>query len=379
MGKGSVSVQSVRGRLRLCWRFQGKRYWLALGYPDKVGHRKIAELKAAEIEADILYGRFDPANIEKYRSAGGTQNAEKSTPDYVSLRSVWTGFVEWKRSQCSPSTMRSDYRNYSRHVNKFPTDNIYEGVEIQRFLLKRVRKGETTIGSVKRLLVALNDMGNWAIRQGLIEYNAFAGMSKEIRVPKSVGEEYIDPFTAEERNAIIQGFKEHRYYRHYAPLVEFMFRCGCRPSEALGLTWRQVGPGYATILFDQALVEGEDGLEIKQGLKTQERRQIRLSESMQKLLKNHRPLKWEPDDLVFPAPRGGFITFQNFANRGWTVILQGCGLTYRNPYQTRHTFITLALQGGMNAKDVAKLVGNSAEMIHRHYLGVSRDLRLPEV
>jgi integrase len=51
--------------------------------------------------------------------------------------------------------------------------------------------------------------------------------------------------------------------------------------------------------------------------------------------------------------------------------------TYRKLYQTRHTFITLALEY-LDVKDVARLVGNSPEVIYRHYAGNKRDLFLPE-
>ncbi|MEO1561772.1 MAG: site-specific integrase, partial [Cyanobacteria bacterium J06632_19] len=47
-------------------------------------------------------------------------------------------------------------------------------------------------------------------------------------------------------------------------------------------------------------------------------------------------------------------------------------------YQTRHTFITLALKNGMNVKDVARLVGNSPEIIYRHYAGQSREIVVPD-
>jgi integrase len=44
----------------------------------------------------------------------------------------------------------------------------------------------------------------------------------------------------------------------------------------------------------------------------------------------------------------------------------------------RHTFVTFCISG-MNAKDVARLVGNSAEIIYKHYMGGSRDLIVPDL
>jgi integrase len=58
--KGSVSVINSNDRLQLRFRVQGKRYYLSTGLADTLANRKLAQLKASEIEKDILYERFDP-------------------------------------------------------------------------------------------------------------------------------------------------------------------------------------------------------------------------------------------------------------------------------------------------------------------------------
>jgi integrase len=40
--------------------------------------------------------------------------------------------------------------------------------------------------------------------------------------------------------------------------------------------------------------------------------------------------------------------------------------------------ITLALENDLDAKDVARLIGNSPEMIYKHYAGRQRELIVPE-
>lgn len=70
---------------------------------------------------------------------------------------------------------------------------------------------------------------------------------------------------------------------------------------------------------------------------------------------------------------------KNRRKRGWKAVLEILdGIEYRKFYQTRHTFITMALKNGVDVKDVAKMVGNSPEIIYRHYAGQSRELFLPE-
>jgi integrase len=48
-----------------------------------------------------------------------------------------------------------------------------------------------------------------------------------------------------------------------------MFRTGCRPGEVTALQWGDIDRDFKTITFERTLVLSDDGLVIKQGLKTQ--------------------------------------------------------------------------------------------------------------
>jgi integrase len=64
--KGSVVIISSHNRLQLRFSYGGKRHYLSIGLPDTPTNRKLAELKASEIEKDIIYERFDPT-LKKYK------------------------------------------------------------------------------------------------------------------------------------------------------------------------------------------------------------------------------------------------------------------------------------------------------------------------
>jgi integrase len=68
----------------------------------------------------------------------------------------------------------------------------------------------------------------------------------------------------------------------------------------------------------------------------------------------------------------------NFSSKKWKPILLAAGVYYRKLYFIRHDYITFCIDGGMDAKDVAKLVGNSPEIIYRHYARAKRNLVAPE-
>jgi integrase len=87
----------------------------------------------------------------------------------------------------------------------------------------------------------------------------------------------------------------------------------------------------------------------------------------------------KPNDMVFPSPSGKPVDLNNFRNRTWKTVLAGLDIQYRKLYQTRHTFITHILETGkLDAKDVARLVGNSPEVIYQHYAGNKQELIVPE-
>jgi integrase len=54
--------------------------------------------------------------------------------------------------------------------------------------------------------------------------------------------------------------------------------------------------------------------------------------------------------------------------RIWQRCLKRLGLRYREPYQTRHTFATLALMAGANPSYIARQLGHTnANMLFRVY------------
>lgn len=242
-----------------------------------------------------------------------------------------------------------------------------------------------TIDATHRFIEQLSAASNWGIERDLLTTNSFTGMARRIKVPKGKrksDDDDIDPFTKDERDQIIAAFRSHKNYRGYADLVEFLFFKGARPSEALALEWRHVAKGFKSIRFEQALTDSEDGLRIKQGLKTQERRTFPANDDMVAFLTRIRakaPERTDPTSLVFKAPRATFINWRNFLDRGWKKVLETLNLRFRNPYQMRHTFITLVLAAGVSYSDVGKLCGNSPETILKHYAGVSRDLKVPKL
>ena len=222
-----------------------------------------------------------------------------------------------------------------------------------------------------RLIQAAWDWGIANDYLGLKDSNPWADMTLRVRVePKQMPK----PFSREEITAIVEAFRNSRYYSHYSDYVEFLFGTGCRTAEAIGLCWKHLTDDCSSVWIGESLTRG-----VRKSTKTNRARTITLSSKLQQMLLARRPENPDPEGLVFRSARGGSIDDHNFRNRAWTTIIDELGIDYRKPYNTRHTFISHALDMGMNPVEVAQLTGHDVQTLYENYAGsVNSRPRLPE-
>lgn len=147
----------------------------------------------------------------------------------------------------------------------------------------------------------------------------YVGMANEMPKPRYMTDPQPNAFSLEEMDQVLGAFCSDRRrgmsYRHYAPLVEFLFRVGCRPSEAVGLTWGNISPDCGTIYFTGALVQVRNRRVRSEGSKNNKTRSLSVSLATQELLQRIKPEDPAPESLVFPSPVGGSINYRNFSRR----------------------------------------------------------------
>lgn len=362
-----VHTRVSNGRLQLIFTHRGKRYCHSPGYPDTAIGRQYSELVAKQIQEDILKDRFD--GLAKYKEAT-TEDSIGVAPT-LTLVETWNLYVDYLRPQRSPSTMANQFKWWSKAITECPY-GLDQPAKVRDWIL-----GERTPDSARRFMVALNACGKWAVSVGHLSSNPFEGV--RIKLTKKHDRREIYPFTAQERDRVIQALGEDVTWCFYQRLIAFLFFTGCRPSEAIALEWPTVSADMKFITFEQAAVINERGqIRIKKGLKRQDKRKIKVSDRVRECLSDR------GNGLVFRSPKQGkIINMRNVARRVWLPVLERCAIEPRNLYQCRHTFVTLALKGtderkGLTVQDVAKIVGNSPEVIYRYYAGTSADLDLPD-
>jgi hypothetical protein len=224
---GSIKVKDSNNRLQLVFTYGGKRHYISLGLTNTPINRKLAQEQAFQIQRDIEYGEFDPT-YEKYKIQSALTTVDPPSTISVSipkLPELWARYSEAKKSGKSPATIRM-YGWVANHLDRCPHKLPHESQAVFDWMIANV-----PAGSAKRVMMHLSACCKWARKSGLIDSDPFYGMASEIKVKKVSNEEIeINPFSREERDRIIAAFKSNRYYRHYAPLAEFLFFTGCRPS-----------------------------------------------------------------------------------------------------------------------------------------------------
>jgi integrase len=354
---------------------QRKPFYISTGYADTLENREKVDDIVKTIERDIDYGEVD-LSLKKYKPAASLSTVTPITPIYPksqpALDQLWEDYSTFKKPQVSPSTFAKDFQKHKNHISRLPSKSLDDAIVIRDYLLANLSPD-----AAKRCLTQIKACCNWAVEESVIDHNPFAAM--KINIPKEVGEEQdINPFSKEERDLIIRTFASDRYYSYYTNYVRFLFFTGCRPSEAVALKWKHIT--NSVIQFRESVVVSEDGLVLKQGLKTQTKRDFPINAELQTILEEMRSPQIDSELLIFTSPKGKFIDHHNFSNRAWKAILAKCGIPYRKSYQTRHTFISLCVEAHINSTAICRWTGTSAKMIDKHYGATNfTNLRPPEL
>lgn len=365
-------MESFRGKLRIRLPrtlFAGKQKWINLGLDDTELNREITQHKVKEIELDLKTKNFD-YSLDKYKPASHLRVVR---PDSLPFENLWDQYIKVKTLKIEQTSLVMHFRPIARRVEKYgkPIKSRQDATKFLLWLDTQV-SAETSRKTVQNLSACYE----WGIQQGLVKENPFEGLSKAIRRGSS---SKLKPFSRKERERIIRAFESDPFYSHYAPFVKFLFMTGCRTSEAVGLCWRHVPLDCSFVEFKEAVVHAGGKL-IRKTTKTGEPRVFPCNPGLKQLLLSIRPSNSDPDAPVFPSPRYGKpINASNFVKRAWKKVLFKAGVEYRKQYLTRHSFITFALEQGVDAKDVASWVGNSPEVIYQNYATPNTDIEVPDI
>ena len=261
--------------------------------------------------------------------------------------------AELTRAQTSPHTLkayRSDLRQFLEYFTppegQPPPLASLEVLEIREWLADVYSRNLETV-SIRRKLAAVRSLFRFLLRDGLIPMNP-ARLVRTPKAPKSLP----DVMTAEQANGLIDAVGTDRFERPHPArdraIFEFLYGCGIRVSELVGLTLHgiELQQGYVRVrgkgdkerITPFAPIAGEK-------LKT--------------YLDEHRPHLHPKDQSAFVNHRGEALSRQSFWKTLKELAMNAGIPTNISPHMLRHSFATHLLQSGMNLRSLQMLLGHS--------------------
>lgn len=343
---------------------------------------------AHEIETDFFRGCFDPSLI-KYGLA------KKSDPKLTEittlpinnepdLKEIWENYKALK-PDTPKSTIRAKWQPIDKWLSKCPKECL--NLANADKLLAWLRSQNLSDGYLEPSLRTLRSAVNLSIKLGKTKAsNTIAALIPLLEID----DRNIQIYTKTEAKMILAAFKSGRYDNdasaysstYYADFVEFRIRTGCRPSEAIALTWEdiKINGDKMQIIFNKRYVTGQLQQGTKNGISA---RIFPCNKGMIDFINN---LPKIPNDknLVFPSYMGLYLDLANFNRRYWQPIVRSLALSKAiskelNFYDLRHSFITWLVRDGIDIKTIATICGNSPETIMKFYLASNDSIELPEI
>jgi len=376
--KGAVSITNYKERIRLRWRYLGKRYSLSLGPYDKI-NLKAAKKVVLQIELDISNVQFDHTLV-KY---GGKAIVIVTHDEPVLPTTIVAYFEKWvkeyKQMDCNKDHDYFHLRNKLQKWGQFGPDDM----------LSRHNLEQCSPKTFNKRLSILKLFANWMVKQNIWTVNPFDGVSRR-KVKKTEKQDRI-PFTEEEIRLILDAIKNDRFcpsssrYKHsfYYPFIYFIFKTGVRNAEAVGLRVGSLDFKNKTIIIKEALARTVKGTHaaarVRKETKNGKQRFLPMTDDLEELLKPAIVGK-DADDLVFQSFSGGAIDDRMFQRRVFSVVLMELNIPHRVLYACRHTFGSRCIESGINPVMTAFLMGNNAETALRNYTHqINIPKNLPEI
>ncbi len=281
---------------------------------------------------------------------------------------------EWFRTYARPNLAGHTLVYYARAWDKHVLPKLGE-YELRRITpaviaefadeLRRDGVGDPT---VRKVLSLVQGVLGRAVVLGRIRANPVVPIRKPVQGRRRA----IRPLTPTK----VEQLRRRMPTDQDATLVSLLAYAGLRPSEALALTWADVGE--RTILVERSVALGE----VKE-TKTRTTRSVRLLAPLSKDLKTLRMQRGRPGDeeLIFPRPDGEpwrDADWRNWRRRVFQPAVEAAGLEAIRPYDLRHSFVSLLIAERRSIVDVARQAGHSPSMALNTYGHVFDELEEAE-
>ena len=286
-----------------------------------------------------------------------------------SIRDLLLRFYTIKSSYVEKTTLDRYSQTFQDLDNVLGLDrSIITSEDAYAYLASIVRRKNLSPDTKKRRIQILIAAYDWLISENYLVINPWRGLDKKIQNPKPS----IKVFSEADRDKIISYF--HGSKPHYAGFVEFLFSTGCRPGEAIALSWKKVNWENSTILIDCQIGTGKELKPPKNG----KSRYLKLNTRIMRLLASQKEVVNSSHNIIFPNNLGDYIHEKNFCKVHWRKCQETLGIEYLPLHHTRHTFVTMCIAKGLNPVTIAQFTGHRVKVLFDFYAGLWEQPSIPE-
>jgi integrase/recombinase XerD len=274
------------------------------------------------------------------------------------------------------SSYRRDLRRYLAHLagRDVEAPDAVDEADVSSFLVA-LREGDEehpplAANSAARAVVAVRGFHRFLLREGLVTVDAARGVrppSPPKRLPKAISVQEVEALLA------AAGADETPRALRDRALLELLYGCGARISEAVGLDVDDLDVDPAGSGTVRLLGKGSKERVVPVGSYAREAASAYLVRGRPALAASG-----SGSPALFLNARGGRLSRQS----AWTVLkaaAERAGLRRQiSPHTLRHSFATHLLDGGADVRVVQELLGHASVTTTQVYTLVTVD-RLREV
>lgn len=352
--------------LRIQFTWKEKRYRPTTNL--KIGQEKQAAKLLAAILFDLENNRF---KLDIYKSQlRSSKTLSELDIDYAKnqqnplIESLLNEYLTTLDNKLNSGVIQiSTHKGYAYTVTThlLPKLGKYHVSEIN---IKLIEEFISSLGlTKKRIKVIIRPMieiFKKLQRHEMINKNPFDDLGKDSFSNISISDYEVDPFNLEDIELIINAC-DYDCIRNF---IQFGFWTGCRIGEIFALTWDDIDfeNEIISITKSQTLNRQIKEPKTKSGI-----REIEMTPKSKSALLAQFKITAKRD-RVFLTPTGKIWPTTDSFGRYWKTALTKAGVKYRNPYQMRHTFISMMLQFGNSPVVLYRIVGHeNTEMIYKNY------------
>ncbi|WP_264181382.1 site-specific integrase [Acidovorax radicis] len=261
---------------------------------------------------------------------------------------------------------KSSYRGYAKAITG-ERMRRWHGLTVREVAPSALREWisvmDCTSKTIRNTLIPLRSIFEDALNDELIDFNPFdrIALTKLIRQTAKASDYVIQPFTADERGAILEACRPDE-----RPMVQFWFHSGLRPGELQALEWGHIDWERHIARIELNQVAGV----IKAPKTAAGIRDLELNAEAMAALTAQKVISLMRGPRVWlnPSSLQPWETDAQVRKTLWMPLMKRSKVPYRNPYQVRHTYASSLLTAGQNPWYVAQQLGHEdVEMVFRTY------------